>query len=126
MMAMLLDKRSYRLLESLIEICGEDESYKIIEFTELAKGMLPRKMDNEGILQIVKFLAAADLIDIKYTDETVICISILPKGRLYEEERATRKQNKALGKGMAFLIIFGSFLAGIVGAIVGGILGSLL
>jgi len=123
----MLDKRSFKLLDSLLKICGEDGSYKIIEYADISRAMLPRyRVDNENISQIVKFLAAAELIDVKYTDESVICVTILPKGRIYEEERSTQKQNKVLGKGMVFLIIFGSFLAGILGAIVGGILGSFL
>ena len=123
----MLDKRSFKLLDVILKICGEDGSYKIIEFADISRAMLPRyKIDNENILQIIKFLAAAELIDIKYTDENVICVAILPKGRIYEEERSTQKQNKILGKGMVFFIIFGSFLAGILGAIIGGLIGSFL
>ncbi|MCL2756224.1 MAG: hypothetical protein FWE45_04215 [Firmicutes bacterium] len=123
----MLDKRSYKLLDSLLHICGEDGSYKIIEYADIARAVLPRyKIDNENILQIIKFLAAAELVDVKYTDESVVCVAILPKGRIYEEERMARNQNKVMGKGMAFLIIFGSFFAAIIGAIVGGLLGSFM
>ena len=110
------------MLEIILKICGEDGSYKIIEISDLQKGMLPKyRVDSELLAQMIKFLAAADLIDIKYSDENVYCIAILPKGRIYEEQNQEKKHNKVITRGMAFFIIFGSFLAAIIGAAVAGV-----
>jgi len=119
----MLDKRTTRLLNVILQICGEDGAYKIIEISDLGKAMLPRhNNDEEVIMQMVKFLAAADMIDVKYSDESVICIAILPKGRIYEEEHAKVVNHKSLTRGMAALIIFGSFLAAIIGAVVASVI----
>ena len=103
--------------------CGEDGAYKIIENEDLRKGLAPRfKVDDEMVSQMVKFLAAGDLIDIKYSDDKVHCIAILPKGRIFEEEKARQIESRTLGKGIAFLIITGSFFAAIIGAVIGGVI----
>jgi len=120
---MTLDKRCKRLLDAVIRICGEDGAYKIIEKNDLRNEMLPRyKIDIEMLEQMIKFLVATDMIDIKHDDENVYCIAILPKGRVYEEQQQKTKENRVIGKGLAFFIIFGSFLASIVGAAVASVI----
>lgn len=119
----MLDKRSARLLDVILDLCGQDGAYKILEIPEMQNGMLPRfKIDIEVLSQILKFLAAADMIDIKYNDENVYCVAVLPKGRLFEEERQRARDNRVLGRGMAVIIIMGSFFAAIIGAVIGGVL----
>ena len=119
----MLDKRTKKLLEVVLRISGDDGAYKIIEIHDLIKGLLPKyKMDNELIAQSIKFLVGMDMIDVKYSDETVYCIAILPKGRIYEEARIEKSKSRAIGKGMAMIIIFGSFVAAMAGAFLANIL----
>ena len=119
----MLDKRTRKLLDLILRVCGEDGSYKIIEIHDLIKGMLPKyKIDSEIFGQMMKFLVGMELIDIKYTDESVTCVAILPKGRIYEESKAEKRHNRAIGKGIAILIIVGSFLAAMAGAFLANIL----
>jgi len=120
---MTLDKRSKRLLNEIVRICGEDGAYKIIEKADLKNAMQPKyKVDGEMLEQMIKFLLATDMIDIKHDDENVYCIAIMPKGRIYEEQEQKTRENKVIGKGLAFFIIFGSFLASIVGAVIASVI----
>ena len=119
----MLDRRSGRLLQTILNICGTDGSYKIIEIRDLVRGMLPKfKVDAGEVYQLVRFLAAGEMIDIKYSDESVHCICVLPKGRVWEESRDAAVTNRAIGKGLAVFIVFGSFVAAFIGSVIAGIL----
>ena len=122
----MLDKRSRRMLDVLLRLCGEDGAYKILDASELRDGMSPRfRIDNDNIRHILKFLSDAELIDIKHSDETEYCVAILPKGRIFEEAQARKSRDKSISKGMVTLIILGSFIAAVVGAAVAGVILSL-
>ena len=119
---MVLDKRSARMMQTLLKYCS-DGSYKIIEISDLIKGMLPRfKSDAEGIAQIIKYLADSELIDIKYSDENVYCIAVLPKGRVVEETSQTKSQNKSLGRWFIIVMIAGCFVSAFLGALVANLI----
>jgi len=119
----MLDKRTTKLLDVILRICGDDGAYKIIEIHDLIKGMLPKfKIDAENLTHMLKFLGDLGMLDIKYSDEQVHCIAILPKGRVYEEAKLEKKTNKAIGKGLAFFIVFGSFVAAMLGAFLANII----
>ena len=119
----MLDKRTAKLLDVLLRICGEDGAYKIIEIADLQREVTRKfKLDHENIIHIIKFLSATEMIDIKYTDDKVVCVAILPKGRIYEEEQLSRRDNRAISKGLAFMIVMGSFFAAIVGAVVASVI----
>ena len=122
----MLDKRTKRLLDALLQICGEDGTYKIVEIIDMLRVMSRYKMDAEVLGQCLRFLADAEMIDIKHADDAVYAIAILPKGRVHEETEGRKRNNAVLGRGLVFLIVFGSFLAAIVGAVVGGVLVGLL
>lgn len=118
----MIDKRSARLISALTQICA-DGSYKIIEINELIKAMLPRyKIETTELSQIIRFLGDNEMIDVKYSDESVYCISVLPKGRVYEESQRMGQRDKKKGKyGWLFLAavcfisaFLGSFLAGLI------------
>ena len=119
----MLDKRTHKLLDVILQACGDDGAYKIVEIHDLINGMLPKyKVDTEILAQMIKFLVATELIDIKYNDDSVYCIGILPKGRIYEEAKVETRQSKAIGKGLTLLIIIGSFIAAFAGAVVANII----
>lgn len=107
------------MLANLLRICA-DGSYKIIEIRELEKAMLPRYgTDAHGVGQIITFLASNELIDVKYNDENVYCIAVLPKARIYEENRQQeRKQQKPIKWWMYALFFGGCFAAAFLGAFV--------
>jgi predicted transcriptional regulator len=113
----MLDKRTARMLKQILVVCG-DGSYKIIEIADLIKSMMPRyNLDAEAIAQIIKFLADNEMIDIKYFDDKVYCIAVLPKGRIYDESRHIKTREFRMGKRLAIVTVLASFLGAVVGAV---------
>jgi len=102
----MLDKRTHKLLERLTQICA-DGSYKVIEIVDLG-------VESVFLGQMLNYLAGNDMIDIKYTDEKVYCVSVLPKGRAIVEYEI--KGNRG------WLIIAASFVAAFVGSFIAGLL----
>ncbi len=113
---MVLDKRTSRMLAALLRLCA-DGSYKIIEIAELKKQMLPRyKVETDAVAQIIRHLAGGEFIDVKYSDENVYCIAVLPKGRVLQETgRPTR--GAKLPVWAAALLFAGCFVAAFLGAL---------
>ena len=112
----MLDKRSARLLEGILRLCGEG-SYKIVEIGELIKVMAPRyKVDAEAISQIAKYLVDSEYINVKYSDDKVYCMTVLPKGRIHGETNIHKKQDYAFSKRLIWAIAIGSFVAAFAGA----------
>ena len=113
----MLDKRTARMLENLIAVCGEG-SYKIIEITDLVGDMSPRyKLDPEAIAQIIKHLTDREMIDVKYSDDKVYCIAVLPKGHNYDESKELKKREFLFSKRFAIITVISSFVAAFLGAL---------
>ena len=114
----MLDKRTTRFLLILAKICS-DGSYKIIEKQDLAK-------DFTDVDQMIRYLQDNEMIDLKYSDETVYCLSVLPKGRVvYEGARqkvriATKIERKTL-----ILIVAFTFVASLLGSLFGALIAGL-
>ena len=117
----MLDKRTDKLLSHLAHICA-DGSYKVIETEELTK-RCSCSADGVVLGQMMKFLKDNDMIDIKYKDEKVYCLSVLPRGRAHLEY-ANKKNyyNVTLGRRLAVFTVIGCFVAGFAGALLAGII----
>ena len=112
-----MDKRKLHLLKYLLNTC--DNGYKVVEVQKIFASNKKYK-NNFAILQEdVNFLKSYKFIDVKYLDETNICLSILDNTRIFQEnlksERGTRKGyiisllvNMLFSGVMAFI---GAFLA---------------
>jgi hypothetical protein len=114
----MLDKRTQKFLSVVAGICA-DGSYKIIEKVELAKIV----SDAAVLGQIVRYLQDNEMVDVKYVDETVYCLTVLPKGRV-AVERTAGEQEK-FGPKIIALIIGGCFLAAFLGGLIGAVVGNL-
>ena len=119
----MLDKRTDKLLSYLSRVCA-DGSYKVIEIADLLKAMRStHKVDEVALGQILKFLKDNEMIDIKYKDENVYCISVLPKGRTHMETGNKQNYyNVTLGGRLATITIIGSFIAAFAGAFLASII----
>ena len=122
----MLDKRTNTLLEYLVQIC-KDGSYKVIEISDLIKHVSPKnKIDESYLAQMIKFLSNNELIDVKYKDDKVYCISVLPRGRAYTENCSntknsiinTRKNNRRIG----FVAFFAAFAGAFIATLLAGLL----
>jgi len=116
----MLDKYTVKLLKFIVRIC-EDGKFKVIETADLGKAVSSRA-DLETIKPMLKFLKDNEMIDIKYSDETKYCISVLPKGRVYVETHIGKKREISLSRRFALFIVGGSFVAACAGAVLGQIL----
>jgi len=122
----MLDKRTEKLLFALTKICT-DGSYKIIEISELTKEMLPRfRVSTEELARMARLLSDNEMIDVKYSDEKVYCISVLPKGRVSYEGARVEKKGKKLNRATMFYLICGCFLAGFAGAFLGAFIAGMI
>jgi len=121
----MLDKRTNKLLNALARIC-EDGNYKVIEITELlnvASGKFA--VGDEALDAMVKFLIEKEMVDIKYQDDEVYCIAVLPKGRNYVETAHIRKRSARDNRFITTVALV-SFFAGFFGAFLAGLISSLI
>ncbi len=114
----MLDKSTASLLEYINRVC-EDGGYKVIDYNDIIES-LPSKfsLDIEGIQNDFKYLDEREYLKIKYSDDTVVCVCPLPKGKLYNEQRVDAKQDDS-SKFRKFMIY--SFLGAMTGSIIGSV-----
>ncbi len=111
----MLDKFANRLLKKLNTISQNGE-YKVIDKEELA-GLI--KDDTNAIDNNIKELASLGYIDIKYEDESVVCLCTLTKARQEIQQSEDKDYlNKKIAKIMfctcllsATFAFLGAFLA---------------
>ena len=97
----MLDKQTSILLANLNSIC-QDGSYKVIEKKDLINlNSKKNKLDEDSLKAMIDHLKERDYLSIKYSDDKVYCLSVLPKGRLFDEKskelaKEKRKYNKLI------------------------------
>lgn len=118
----MLDRVTARVLEELNGICL-DASYKVIGIKDLCQ-KFPKKLkiDEELLLQSINHLVERNYISLKYYDEEVICLSVLPKGRLFKEKSDELK----VSKDKKFEIAWVALICGAIGAFIGSALSTIL
>lgn len=123
----MLDDRTEYLLNFINRECSEG-TFRIFSPSELLAAF-PKKyaVDADGLLLIMDYLRGREYILVKYADENSICLTPLPKGRLYHEERAGKRKEAFHERGILWTAFFGSIIGGIIGhlfaLIVPGLLG---
>jgi len=120
----MLDKRTTQLLLKLMKYC-QDGSYKIIEKTELAPDKSAKALSESD--RMISFLRDNELIDIKYTDDNVYCLTVMPKGRTAIENMRfkNRETQRLSGRTMCIMIVVCT-LAAFVGAFLGTLVAGLI
>jgi len=113
----MIDKRTEKLLSKLAHICA-DGSYKIIEKADLGEKA-------ELVAQMIGFLQDTGCIDIKYTDEKVYCMTVLPKGRATVEKKHSKEESAVLTKRTLLILAITCGVAAFVGTVVGTIVSNI-
>jgi DNA-binding MarR family transcriptional regulator len=118
----MIDKRTAQLLTKLNQLCA-DGSYKIIEKTELRQPH--NSADISAVTQMIRYLQDNEFIDVKYTDENVFCLTVLPKGRVAVENVKNKSDRHGVDK--KTLAIWGIiyFMGAFLGALFATILARL-
>lgn len=106
----MLDIKSRIVLKILIKECPNG-AYKIIESRDIISSMPNKyKVDFDGLDNILIYLERQECISIKYDDNGVYCLCVLPYGNeLLEKEQNQKRESSKLPP--FWLLILTIFLA---------------
>ena len=111
----MLDKNCAALLKAVRKECGEG-SFKIFTTDDLLAGLPFRQpVAPEVLAEMIRFLEEREYIQVKYRDNDAYCLTVLSKGRLYEENVTEHKRERRSFS--RFVAV--SFLSGFLGALAG-------
>lgn len=117
----MIDTKSKLVLSILSKEC-HDGSYKIVEVSDIIMA-LPKhfRMDSEAIKHILTHLERQDIISIKYDDDDVFCLAVLPYGfEILETEKPKMiKHPKIKEKSLSLSTILLSFVSALIGTALG-------
>ncbi len=103
----MLDKTNAKVINKLIKVCPS--GYKVFELDELQKFL---QLDKKELDESLKFLKDNEFLDIKYTDDSVICLSLLAKAKVQEETQVDKGYSiKTVLKAILWSGIFSGIMA---------------
>lgn len=122
----MLDRQTSELLKVLNSFC-KDGSYKVLDKNEIIEKMSTRyNIDKDSLSQMLSHLAERSYLNIKYADNEVYCLAVLPKGRLFDEKvREMSIERKKYNKNLTITIIVSS-VCGFLGSMMGVLLSKLI
>ena len=115
----MLDIKSKLVLKIVIKECGNG-TYKVVEASDIIASMPARfRVDSDGLDNILSHLERQDCISIKYDDDGVYCLCVLPYGfEVVESEKKGKREKR--------IPLFWIFFICSALAFVGGFLGAML
>lgn len=117
----MIDIKSKLVLKILAKECNNG-NYKIIEIPDIIMA-LPRhfRMESEAIKHILTHLERQDMISIKYDDDDVFCLTVLPFGfeTLENDKPKFLKKEKIKDKKLNVATIILSFASAFFGTSLG-------
>ena len=122
----MLDKKTANVLSAVNEQC-KDNNYVVIKNEDITPQLHKKnKLTNEAIKEAVSYLAEREYIKLKYAEEGTYCLTILPKGRLFDEEQKEKRyyvrEEQIRNLKFMFKIAFISAIFSFIGAAAGVIL----
>lgn len=120
----MLDIKSKLVLKILVKECPYG-SYNIIESKDIISAMPNKyKIDAEGLENILTFLERQEYISIKYDDDGLYCLCVLPFGsELLENDENKKREDKTPRLWLFILLAFIScFVASLLGTMIANIL----
>lgn len=122
----MLDRQTSELLKVLNSFC-KDGSYKVLDKNEIIEKMSTRfNIDKDSLSQMLLHLAERNYLNIKYADNEVYCLAVLPKGRLFDEKvREMSIERKKYNKNLTITIVVSS-VCGFLGSMLGVLLSKLI
>ncbi len=121
----MLDIKSKIVLKILNKECLNG-AYKIVDASDIISAMPNKyKVDSEGLEHILNYLERQDCISIKYDDENIYCIAVLPYG--YEIcENSNQKEASKNKRLPLYVIFFVIFLLSLIASFIGSLLSKLI
>ena len=122
----MLDIKSKLILKILVKECPYG-SYNIIESKDIISALPNKyKIDIEGLENILIFLERQEYISIKYDDDGVYCLCVLPFSYEILENEANKKREDKKSPRLWVYVIFiflASFLGSFLAVVIANILG---
>ena len=106
----MLDKQTVVLLDNLNNLC-QDGNYKVLDKNDLINNYSKKyKINQDSLNDMIEHLQQRNYINVKYSDDNVYCLTVLPKGRLFEEknkelQNERKKYNKLIITAMSLSCI---------------------
>ena len=118
----MLDKRTNIFLNYIVSQ-SQEGAYQVFNTEDMISAMPKKfKMNSDNISQMITYLAERGFISVKHRDESVYCLSPLPKARLSAEQDENIKRDNSNQKRFTALILFLVFLLSFLGAFLGAYL----
>lgn len=118
----MIDTKSKLILKILAQECGNG-NYKIVEIPDIIMA-LPKhyRLDSEAVRHVLTYLERQDLISIKYDDDDIFCLAVLPFGfETLENDKSYRRPTKKEKK-----FSFQNFLLCFLSALFGGLISTIV
>lgn len=114
----MLDIKSNLVLKILQKEC-RSSGYKVIDKADIISAMPAKhRVDEEGLDHIITFLERNECVHVKYDDDNVYCLCVLPRGNQITESDDKNKSKQPKFWLLAILCTIFSLLGGFVGAII--------
>ena len=122
----MLDIKSKLVLKILVKECPNG-AYNIVDAKDIIS-LLPNryKVDNDGLDNILIYLERQEYISIKYDDEGVYCLCVLPFGNEVLEDEHYNKKREGSTPPRLFIIFIVVFLASFSASFAGILLAHIL
>lgn len=116
----MLDIKSKLVLKIIIKECPNGQ-YSIIENSDIISALPNKyKLDSEGLQNTMNYLEHLDCVSIKYEEDGVYCVCVLPFGyELIENDNQRNEKGKSPNNYWLFIIVFALT---ILGSILGNII----
>ena len=107
-----MDKQIIRLINKILKLCDSD-GYKVLEYTQLSDNSRLNNLKND-----LDYLKEHEYIDVKYSDESVICLCVLNKARQIEEQSDIKRFSVSQVTKMIFISGLFSGIMAFIGAFI--------
>lgn len=87
-----MDKRKLLLLKYLLNNC--DSGYKVLDISNIFDANKKYKDNFKNLQNDITFLSQYKYIDVKYIDESSICLSVLDNTRIFQENLKVEGKTK--------------------------------
>lgn len=115
----MLDTKSTLILKILQKEC-KNGSYKILDKNDIISALPARyRCDTDELDHIISYLERQDYVSVKYDDDNIYCLCILPAINEITTPKRRKKEKKYLLPLIVFILAF-------LGALCGGILSKLI
>ena len=107
----MLDIKSKLVLKILYKECNNG-TYKIVESSDIISALPARyRVDSDGLDNILNYLERQDCISIKYDDDGVYCLCVLPQGfEICENDSKGNKKKERKHSFKTYFLLFFIFV----------------